>query len=66
MNFHVMLIDKETHNTIKEKSLHFEQAIPTKYVLACYMDPLFGMSGDPNNYVRINRDGITWEQDTLC
>ena len=66
MNFHVKLIDKETHATIKEKSLHFEQAIPTKYVLACYMDPLFKMSGDPKYYVRINRDGVTWEQDTLC
>lgn len=66
MNFHVMLIDKETHDTIKEKSLHFEQAIPTKYVLACYMGELFKLSGDPNNYVRINRDEVTWEQDTLC
>lgn len=66
MNFHVEIIDKATHATIKEKSLHFEQPMPTKYVLACYMDPLFEMSGDPNNYVRINRDGVTWEQDTLC
>lgn len=66
MNFHVMLIDKETHDTIKEKSVHFEHAIPTDYVLACYMGGLFKLSDDPKYYVRINRDGVTWEQDTLC
>lgn len=66
MNIHVEIIDKATHATIKEKSLHFEQPMPIVYVLACYMDPLFEMSGDPNNYVRINRDGVTWEQETLC
>lgn len=66
MNFYVMLIDKETNKIVREKSIYFEQPIPTKYVLACYMGGLFEMSGDPQYYVRINRDGVTWEQDTLC
>ena len=66
MNFHVMLIDKTTNLIVKQKSIYFEQAVPTEYVLACYMHPLFKMSGDPQYYVRINRDGVTWEQDTLC
>lgn len=66
MNFHVKLLDKVTHDTIKEKSLHFEQPIPTEYVLACYMGGLFKLSGDPQYYVRVTKDGTTWEQDSLC
>lgn len=66
MNIHVMLIDKINQQTIAQKSLHFEQQVPIEYVLACYMGGLFKMSGDPKYYVRINRDGVTWEQETLC
>ena len=66
MNIHVMLIDKTTNLIVKQKSIIFEQQVPTEYVLACYMHPIFEMSGDPKYFVRINRDGVTWEQDTLC
>lgn len=66
MNIHVEIIDKVTHATIKEKSLHFEQPMPIVYVLACYMGSLFKLSGDPNNYVRVTKNDTTWEQDSLC
>lgn len=66
MNISVLLIDKTTNQIVRQKSIHFKQQVPTEYVLACYMHPLFEMSGDPQYYVRINRDGVTWEQETLC
>lgn len=66
MLINVLLMDKETNEIVREKSIYFEQQVPTEYVLACYMHPIFEMSGDPKYYVRINRDGVTWEQETLC
>lgn len=66
MNIKVEIIDKVTQQTIAQKSLHFEQPMPTKYVLAAYMGRLFKLSGDPKYYVRVTKDDTTWEQDSLC
>lgn len=62
----VLLMDKETNKIVRQKSIYFEQQVPTEYVLACYMHPIFEMSGDPKYYVRITKDDTTWEQETLC
>lgn len=66
MDIKVEIIDKVTQQTIAQKSLHFEQQVPTKYALACYMGRLFKLSGDPQYYVRVTKDDSTWEQDSLC
>lgn len=66
MHIHVKILDKETQATIKEKSLHFEQPMPTEYVLATYMgQTLWTLSYDPSNQVQITKDGTTWQQETL-
>lgn len=66
MNIKVEIIDKATNQTVAEKSLHFEQQVPIKYVLACYMgQTLWELSYDEDNQVRVTKDGKIWYQETL-